>query len=244
VGELQYLTTPAYIKQELEKELQTLHAQISSTSQSLYDVNYQKQRIQEALEFQEQQNAKYRMQLLHLEELKVRYAEQQKVCMKNDATLKQAVAEVQSLAEAHVHSQAIEVQELERREKSRISMPQPFPQPSPPQPSQPLLPRPKVPECLVKHSTHPLARALAPELSPAQKIVKDILIAESRRLRAEGKNPADHGMNLPAIKALTAHAKDIFPPTKSRRGLFKTLVHQIPGVLCKGKDHNFVYYVL
>lgn len=267
MSELQYLTTPEHIKQELEKELQLLQAHISSTSHALHEVVYQKQRIQEAVEYQERQNAKYSMQLHHLEELKARYAEQQEMCIKNEARVKQTMSEVHRMAQAHVKSLPISVQDLEKNVQARDIQAAPsqalseqaLPEQALPEqalPKQALSkqapPKQKSQQALQalqaqakQTKSHPIAQALAPELSAAQALIKDILVNESKRLRAEGKNPADHGMHLPSIKSLTTHASHLFPQSNSRKGLFRNIVHHIPGVLHKkAKDHNFVYYVL
>ena len=214
--ELKYLMTPELIKQELDGELASIQRHIFQINNATHELDFKRQQIQEATAREAEMTSMYQQRLMHLHQLQARFNEQSEARKGAELSAKWQMYQAELRAKEHVASQA--------------------------PPAQPTPVDVQVLEQAVLKTPHPFSQALS-GLTPAQVFIKGILTNEKRKLDEQGKSFANHPMNLPTIKELTSGQNHLFPPSKSR-GLFKALVHSIPGVLHKKMANgNFMYYL-
>lgn len=227
--------TPELIKQELDGELASIQRHIFQINNATHELDLKRQQIQEATAREAEMTSMYQQRLMHLHQLQVRFNEQNEARMGAELSAKWQMYQAELKAKELVASQALPAQAPPAQASPAQA---PHAQAPPAQPPVDV----QVLEQAVLKTPHPFSQALA-GLTPAQVFIKGILTNEKRKLDEQGKSFANHPMNLPTIKELTMGQTHLFPPSKSR-GLFKALVHSIPGVSHKKlANGNFVYYL-
>lgn len=231
--------TPQLIRQELDDELAKLQLHIVQVSNATHELDMKRQQIQEATAREQEMNAMYQERLMNLRQLQVRFNEQHEERLGAEMCAKWEMYKAEMRAKEHVAS----VQHPPAHPQAQAHAP-PHAQAhahahAHPHPVDVQVLEQKVLQVPPKH---PFSQALS-GLTPAQEFIKGVLVNEKRKLDEQGKKFADHPLNLPTIKDLTSGQTHLFPPSKSR-GLFKALVHHIPGVMHKKlANGNFVYYM-
>jgi hypothetical protein len=233
IGELKYLMTPQLIKQELDDEMAKLQEHIVQVSNATNELDAKRQQIKEATAREAEMFSAYQQKLMNLHQLQTRFEQEREKRMSAEMCVKWEMYLAEMRAKEHVASvQAQSAQAAQAAQTAQAA------QAHPPAVDVQVLEQ----AVLKPKPAHPFSQALS-GLTPAQQYIKGILTSEKRKLESQGKSFADHPLNLPTIKELTSAQTHLFPPSKSR-GLFKALVHHIPGVMHKKlANGNFMYYL-